>query len=331
VVGGFIPPDSSLQTVAAERLAPVPRRWTLHGLNNGLIFGATYYGVRTLPRSISYGIGQAGTWLAWRLMAQSRHALADNLAPVFPLESRADLERRALDTFRSYARDVIDFLRALAAPVRETRALLDVTDAHRQLFDELRSHGRGIILVTGHYGNWEVGSMLVRRALDLPLTIVAMAEASAAVNQIRREIRDSLGADTIEVRQSFDTALQIRRRLAANGIVAMLVDRHFGRDRVPVMIFGQRAWFLRTPLLMAHASGAPILPCFIERTAPGRFVPRPAQPIFVATDIPRDEAIQNAAQRVADALAERVREHPEFWYHFYRYWDAQRDEYDGLA
>jgi hypothetical protein len=33
---------------------------------------------------------------------------------------------------------------------------------------------------------------------------------------------------------------------------------------------------------------------------------------------------------VADAIADRVRAHPEYWYQFYRYWDAQRDDYHGL-
>ena len=76
--------------------------------------------------------------------------------------------------------------------------------------------------------------------LGLPLTIVAMAEADPTVNRIRREIRDQIGADTIEVRQSLDTALQIRRHLGENRIVAMLVDRHYGRDRVAVTLFGRR-------------------------------------------------------------------------------------------
>lgn len=307
-----------------------PRRWTLHGLNNGLIFSATYHGVRTLPRTVSYAIGYVGTWLAWRCLTSTREAIADNLAPIFPDENRASLERRALDTFRSYARDAVDFLGALGAPGRDPCELFDIVDEHRQVFEGLLARGRGIVLITGHYGNWEVGSLLIRSALDLPLTIVAMAEADPTVNRIRLDIREKLGAETIEVRQSLDTALQIRRCLADNRIVAMLVDRHFGKDRVEVTLFGRAVWLLRTPFLMAHVSGAPVLPCSIERIGPGRFKARPGKPIYVASDIPRDEAIKVAAQAVADALAAQVREHPEFWYHFYRYWDAQRDDYGGL-
>jgi KDO2-lipid IV(A) lauroyltransferase len=272
-----------------------------------------------------------GTWLAWRCLTSTREAIADNLAPIFPDENRASLERRALNTFRSYARDAIDFLRALGAPGGDPRKLFDIVDQHRQVFEGLLARGRGIVLITGHYGNWEVGSLLIRSALDLPLTIVAMAEADPTVNRIRLDIREQLGAETIEVRQSLDTALQIRRCLADNRIVAMLVDRHFGKDRVAVTLFGRTAWLLRTPFLMAHVSGAPVLPCSIERIGSGRFKARPGNPIYIASDMPRDEAIRVAAQAVADALGAQVREHPEFWYHFYRYWDAQRDDYGGLG
>ena len=128
------------------------------------------------------------------------------------------------------------------------------------------ARGRGAILVTGHHGNWEIGSILMRRVLHLPFAIVAMAEASAEVNRIRREMRDNLGVDTIEVRQSLDTALQIRRRLAANEIVAILMDRHLGRDRVQVTLLGRPAWFLRTPAVMGYLTGAPLMPCFVERS-----------------------------------------------------------------
>lgn len=327
----LVPPPGDTPSPAADPPSGAPRRWTLHGLNNGLIFGATYRGVRALPRAVSYAIGHAGTWIAWRTMTRTRAAIADNLAAVFPGESRATLEQRALLTLRSYARDVIDFLRALGHAASGPERVFEIEDEHPRLFARLREHGKGIILVTGHFGNWEIGSMLIGNILRLPLTIVAMSEADATVNRIRLEIRELMRAETIEVRQSFDTPLQIRRSLADNRIVAMLVDRHYGRDRIPVTLFGRPAWFLRTPFLMAQITGAPLLPCAVERVAADRFKAFPGEPVFVATDIPRDEALKRAAQHVAADIEARVRAHPEYWYHFYRYWDAQRDDYEGLG
>ena len=251
-------------------------------------------------------------------------AIAENLGAIFPHESLAARERRALDTLRANARDVVDFLRAITATDEWQRQLFDFDPEGARLFKTLLADGRGIILVSGHYGNWEIGSVLMR-ILNLPLTIVAMAEANPELNRRRREMREQLGVDTIEVRKSLDTALQIRRRLGDNRIVAMLMDRHFGRDRVAVTLAGRRAWFLKTPALMGLLTGAPLVPCFIERTGPSRFSAGPGDPIFVATDLPREEAIQRAAQQFADQLSVRLHAHPDYWYHFYPYWDSQQD------
>ena len=125
-------------------------------------------------------------------------------------------------------------------PQEQALELFEDCDLHGGAFMQARAGGKGVILVTGHFGNWEIGGALMR-ALDLPMTIVAMREASDEINRLRIEFRQRFGADTIEVRQSMDTALQIRRRLAENRIVAMLMDRHVDRDRVPVTFFGRRA------------------------------------------------------------------------------------------
>jgi lauroyl/myristoyl acyltransferase len=319
------PPATAARTIEPERRGETPRAWTRHGLNSGLIFGLTCYGVRRLPRQLSYALGDGGTWLAWRFMGATRAAVVDNLRAIFPDESDVELRRRALLTFRAYARDVVDFLRALHAPDDELRSIFQFTPEDAKLFDDLLAKGRGIILVSGHYGNWEAGGVFLRRLLDHPLTITVMTEASAKVNQIRRDIRERIGAETIEVRKSLDTALQIRRHLAANRVVAMLMDRHVGRDRVEVDLLGRRASCLRTPVLMGFLTGAPVLPCFIERSCAERFLVTAGEPIVVATDLPRDAAIQRAAQHFADQLDVRIRAHPSYWYHFYSYWNAQKD------
>src|SRR5262249_31490577 len=142
-------------SIPARREDALPRRWTLHGLNNGAIFNATYRGVLRLPLKASYAIGHVGTGIAWRLMPETPGALADNLRAIFPHETDEQLERRALETLRAYAQDVIDFLRALKASREEAQAIFEARQRDIDLFDELRARERGIILVTGHYGNWE--------------------------------------------------------------------------------------------------------------------------------------------------------------------------------
>jgi KDO2-lipid IV(A) lauroyltransferase len=256
-------------------------------------------------------------------MPALRRAVADNLRPLFPHESERDLARRALTTIRAYACDVIDFLRALDADDDEARGMFTVMDGDLARFLELRGRGRGIILVSGHYGNWEIGSLAMRKRFDMPLTVLAMPEASEEVTRIRREIRAALGVETIEVGQSLDTPLKIMRLLRDHGIVAFLMDRHVDRDRVEVAFLGRPAWFLQTPALMGYLTGAPVVPCFMEREGPGRFALELGVPIVVARDVPRDEAIQRAAQQFADHLAVRVSAQPRYWYQFYPYWRSQ--------
>ena len=122
---------------------------------------------------------------------------------------------------------MIDFLRALAAIRRRPSDVRPRRRAWRRVRERCSRAAAACILVTGHYGNWEIGSLLIRRALDLPLTVVAMAEADPDVNRIRREIRERLGAETIEVRQSLDTALQIRGASPTTASSRCSIDRHY--------------------------------------------------------------------------------------------------------
>jgi KDO2-lipid IV(A) lauroyltransferase len=301
---------------------PVRGWWSRHALNTGAVFGLTVRGVRALPRSVSYAIGHVGTWLAWRLMRDTTAAVAANLQPLFPDESLPTLERRALDTYRSYAADTIDFLRALSASPDQTQRLFDLKPESAAIFERVLGDGRGALLVAGHFGNWEIGGILMGRVLKLPLTIVAMPEADPEVQRMRNQTRAAMGVETLEVRQSLGTALQIRHTLGDNRVVALLVDRHVGRDRVEVTLFGRRAWFLQTPALLAYLTGAPLIPCFLERLGPASFTTIAFDPIYVDRTRPRDRAIQEATQQIANGLESRIRLKPHLWYHFYRYWDA---------
>lgn len=312
-------PVEPLTRAAAE---PTRGWWSKHAVNSGLVFGLTMRGVRTLPRGLAYALGHVSTWMAWRLMPRVTDAVASNLAPIYPGTSIAQRRMMALRTYRSYANDTIDFLRALPASPEECRQMFDLQQQSGEIFRRVLRDGRGAIVVTGHYANWEIGGVLMSRVLDLPLTVLAMAEADPDVQRMRNQTRELMGVETLEVRQSMATALKIRETLARNRVVAMLVDRHVGRDRVAVTFFGARVWFLHTPALLAYLTGAPLVPCFLERVGRGAFTTVAFEPIYVDRAMTRDRAIEEAMQRVAACLEERIRLKPHLWYAFYPYWDS---------
>jgi KDO2-lipid IV(A) lauroyltransferase len=303
-------------TDAAQGTSP---RWHPRGLNNGAIVGATYYGVSYLPAWLTYRIGHVGTWLAYHLQRQGTRALVENFAVIFPDRTPRQLHALALRTYRSYARDVIDFIRSLRMTPAQMRAMVGRFDT--AAFEQALAEGQGAIILSGHFGNWEMGGVLLRRLTPYALSVVAKAEPSETVTRLRQDLRNKLGIETIQVRQHLETALRIRARLQKNEVVAMLLDRHLGKDHVEVSFFGRPTKFLRTPAVMASLSGAPLVPCFVYRDDRG--VAIECGPLIrVSSEGDRDANVRDAIQAVAALIEGHIRRNPQYWYQFYPFWPA---------
>ena len=296
-----------------------PPRWHPRGLNNGVIVGATFHAASRLPTWITYPIGHVGTRIAYQLQTSGREALVSNLRVVCPDASEARLRDLALATYRSYARDVIDFVRLVPRPADDLRRLVGRFEI--AAFDRAMAAGRGVLAVSAHFGNWELGGVLLRRLTPHALSIVVMRERSEEVTRRRTAFRQSLGIETIEVRRGIETALRIREQLAQQRVVALLVDRHVFRDRVAVTFFGRQAYFLRSPALLASLTGAPLVPIAVFRDTDERLTVEADDPIAVTSR--GESAIREATQRVASFFETRIRKRPECWYQFYPYWDSQ--------
>jgi KDO2-lipid IV(A) lauroyltransferase len=294
-------------------------RWHPRGLNNGAIFGATCYGVSRLPPWLSYGIGHIGTWLAYHLMEQGTEALASNLSVMFPELNRQQMNALALRTYRSYARDVIDFLRSLRLSTEATRTLITRFDT--AAIEQAMAERRGAIILSGHFGNWEIGGVFMSRLTSYKLSVVVRPEPDEAVGRLRQQMRADLGIDTIEVRQQVETALHIRERLRRNEVVGMLLDRHFGKDHVEVSFFGRSTKFLRTPAMLAALAEAPLVPCFVYRDGEG-FAVECGPLVRVLSSGNRAADVQQATQTVAELFEGKLRRHPHYWYQFYPVWPS---------
>jgi KDO2-lipid IV(A) lauroyltransferase len=291
-------------------------RWNRHGWNSARLLRLARWNIDHFPRPLSEAVIRTGSWLAFHLLREATDALIANLRVVAPEMDERERRALALRTYRSYTSEHADLLRSLSMDQAALRSLM----SPRSDFGRVHADGRGLLLVTGHLGNYELGGGLLRVLFDAPVTAVVLPERDPSVNALRHEMRATLGIQTLEIGEAVDTVLRIRRLLEQNEIVGLVADRPVGRDRVEVEFFGRLTGFLRSPALIGYLTGAPLVPSFILRQEDGRYAGFALDPIRVEQGGDRDANVKAAMQAFARALEGQVREYPHLWYQFYPYW-----------
>jgi KDO2-lipid IV(A) lauroyltransferase len=277
-----------------------------------------------LARPSSYKIGYSlGKWVPRGVLFVLADLLADathwtnpepgrnlraNLRSAFPGWSEREVEDLSRRIFRNFARNLVDYGRFdTITDDALDRLLPSAQDLH--FLDESFSKGRGVILVTGHIGNWELGALFFARR-GFKINVVTIPEGRERIDSIRGAYRMRQDIRTIVVDGSPFSSLEIVAALRRGEVVAMLVDRWNGTDGVPATFFGAERRFPRGPFVLSRATGAPIIPAFIVRD--GSVYRGVVDPPFFM-DAPEDEP---GALRVSESLERMIRTYPDQWYNF---------------
>ena len=223
----------------------------------------------------------------------------------------------------------VDFLQFATRSPDESALLVESVTGYSRIV-EGRLAGKGVVLLTAHLGNWEIGGLMLAQVRQ-PIHVVLVPDIFPGVEQERRRLHARSGVTEIRVDKSIGPTLAVLRALSKNGIVAMQGDRDFDNTGVALPFFGREAYFPRGPLRVAMASGATVLPAFIVRAPDGRYRAIVEEPLPIETAGDRDAALRVNLRRYIAILERYVREYPDQWYCFYPFWDdpSRRETGDG--
>jgi KDO2-lipid IV(A) lauroyltransferase len=279
-----------------------------HGLARPSSYKAGYSLGKWLPRGVLFRIADLlADATHWRNAEPARNLRA-NLRSAFPRGSEREVEELSKKIFRNFARNLVDYGRFHMLTDEALDRLLPSIE-HLHFIEEYFAKGKGIILVTGHIGNWELGALFFGRH-GFKINVVTIPEGSERIDSIRGAYRMHQNIRTIVVDGSPFSSLEIVAALRRGEIVAMLVDRWDGTDGVPVKFFGAERRFPRGPFVLSRATGAPVIPAFIVRD--GTIYRGVVDPPFFMEE-PEDEP---GARRVSESLERMIRTHPDQWYNF---------------
>ncbi|MEP6995443.1 MAG: lysophospholipid acyltransferase family protein, partial [Acidobacteriota bacterium] len=291
------------------------KKWVAHGLSNRVVYGGLHYGARWLPMAVLNAINLVVNSLAVMFLTRTKEGIRHNFRTALGV-AEEEAEGLARRQFFEYGRHTIDVWR-LRSEAFTPRITTFEEDA--RVLAGARRGGRGFLLVTGHVGNWEMGAVTLRRH-DLVPAVVGQAELDSNVQEMRQQLRERVGVESIDIGSSMATAFKVRAAIERGRAVALLVDRAYPEDQILVPFFGRPTPFLRSPALLARFCGCPIVPGFFLRNADGSYFNVWGEPLFADPQASPDEDAVRLMSRVASDLEGVIRAHPTQWFNFYGFW-----------
>jgi len=280
-------------------------------------FRAAYLLAKILPRSASQALAGFIGRTSFRFAKKPREALRENLRLVTGKDG-AELDALCRDNFENFLKMLADYFYCTAGQGRHAEQLLEEWRGIENLHAAL-NHGKGVILITAHLGNWELGGILLALK-KMPMTVVTLQEPTTELSRWRDAYRRELGIKTIVVGSDNFSFIEIIKTLRENGIVAMLVDRPYGGSGTPVRFFGHETLFSSAPALLWQHTGATVLPAFVLQNKKGRYLSFADPSIPMERHDDQREGIAKNTQRIATAFEAIIREHPEQWFNYVPIW-----------
>lgn len=267
---------------------------------------------RRLPPRLSGTLGAAlGVLARYLFPREIRRGLA-NIGQVFPGAGEAVGKRILAASLRHLGRSMGEFFSYTARPPEAIkgrvgyRGLEDVKDAV--------ARGKGVIILSGHFGNWETAAAATAR--ELPgLAVVARELYDINLSRLIERMRAHFGTLTFDNRDG----AAIYRHLRRGGVLVTLVDQESRKvANVPAPIFGIPALAPSGSILMASRAGAALFSVFAVPADGGCTL------VFEEMDAPVEGAPpEETLVKFNSRLEKMVREWPDQWVWLHNRWKRE--------
>ena len=249
-----------------------------------------------------------------------RRVVLDNLRRVFGnVLSQPEIRRLAQAYYAHLVLSLVEFLTRHLGSAEKRKKRVKVENIESPI--RAHSQGKGILLLTGHFGNWEVATVegigQYPKYRDL-LHFVRRPLKPRWLNDFVTQRFHRSGFGTLNKRDSLDSILGL---LSEGAIIVYVFDQHAGpRDGIAVEFLGHPASTFKSVAILALNTGAPVIPASCWREPDGTHVLRFEDPLPLIECEDTTEAIRLNTRSYNATLERMVLRHPEQWIWMHRRW-----------
>jgi len=279
---------------------------------------------RVLPLKLIYCLGNNFAILGYNLAKKQRNIALESLKIAFGREkSDAEIKKIALDCFRFMGKSGLELVYLMEKP----RLVMErVTIEGRQYLEAALKKGKGVILVSAHFGNFPL--MLSRLSLEGYAVFGVMKfMRDERAERLFSNKRSRMGVKTIYTKPQRECTENCLKALRDNGLLFLLIDQNFGSGGgVFVDFFGQKAATAPGPVVLALRTKAAIMPCFMVRQEDDthKIIFEPEMSLENGKN--PEETLKINIQRLTDIIESYIRKYPAEWGWIHRRWKSKPSE-----
>ena len=318
VAAAVAQPESAGGPRRSKDDSPPPVRRLRYALE-GAFLRALTVAIPLLPRPLVMALGWCVGTAAYFALKEDRRVGHANLDIAFGQTKTPEEKRRiVLAACRNLASNLLGLFWGRRLNQRNVHKYVRTDPQNLAWLQQVRDRGKGVILVTPHYGDWELGS-LAAGLLGIPYTTVAEATRNPAIEQVVTRLRSRTGHVTVPPRFA---VVKLFKALSRGEVVTLLIDVNARRGRGGVWLdfFGLPVFNTAAVAELAIRTGAAIV-FTAAHPLPARRIELSFGPEIVPSatgDHAHD--VLTTSQRCLDECAALIRRHPEHWLWTYKRW-----------
>lgn len=241
-------------------------------------------------------------------------------------------------TFQNYGQYLLDYMVMHRLRLSNKERWIEEEVGGEYMVEALQ-RGKGVICITPHLGNWEIGGLLFSFRGG-KLSVLTLDERDRDTKSFREEMRKSRKIKNLYIDPRDDSPmaiLDVVKTLRQNEIVAMLGDRIESQKTMIFEFFGKETLFPIGVGIIAMATGAAVLPVFVVMEQNRKYRGIIEAPIYFESSIrgDREVILRKGMENLIKKFEGYIEKYPDQWYNFYSYWDevkqSLRETRDGRA
>jgi len=268
----------------------------------------------TLPLRFGYRLAVLISDIRYLFAYKDRANVKANLKAIFPEKSEREIRKIRIRMFRNFAKYLVDFFRFSLIDQEYIRKNIHLENMH--YIDEALNKKKGVIALSAHLGNWELGAALLA-LLGYPFYAVVKPHKYKKVNDFFNFQRESKGVKIIPLGKAVRQCLNV---LKNNCMVALVGDRDFTEKGIIVDFLGRPAFLPEGAAAFSLKTGAVIVPGFMLRNIDDSFTLTMEKPIDFVPEKENQEAIRELILHYKTILEDYIRRYPDQWYMFRKFW-----------